>query len=383
MGCAHVYEYVFGHIPENQVDHLPAQQVLDTGEQLMVPVDVLEVDSAWWKFLLSKAVAGAVSDTCTAPLGQAKVYTQVFSSKTSFTSLLGGGWCLRTMVQEGGFHSLWPVNGINVLKIAPEYAIKFLLLSQCKNYCCREHGTPPFQEGILAGSAVAVSQMLINPMEVLKTRLTLRMGQYKGMWDCSRQILVQEGPESILPYACTDPAVFGTMLHFWWKSGRDMEDPRGLMVSVLSVTLSTVTCGQIASYPLTLVQTRMKGQDSVKGSNPTIPGVFQRILAQQGLPGVYRGVIPTLLKVQLAGGISCLVYEVMKKTLGVELSDWPLSSRTGDWCPGSGGRHPLVKFRSPSSRRREGAVPSPLVVFPAAGLPECFAAVWSEALFPR
>lgn len=37
-----------------------------------------------------------------------------------------------------------------------------------------------------------------------------------------------------------------------------MADPSGL-VSLLSVTLST-TCGQMVSYPLTLVRTRMQAQ---------------------------------------------------------------------------------------------------------------------------
>lgn len=45
----------------------------------MVPIDVLEVDNvgALWKFLLSGAMAGAVSRTGTAPLDRAKVYMQV------------------------------------------------------------------------------------------------------------------------------------------------------------------------------------------------------------------------------------------------------------------------------------------------------------------
>lgn len=45
----------------------------------MVPMDVLEEgnEGAWWKFLLSGAMAGAVSRTGTAPLDRAKVYMQV------------------------------------------------------------------------------------------------------------------------------------------------------------------------------------------------------------------------------------------------------------------------------------------------------------------
>ncbi|XP_016287624.1 mitochondrial carrier protein SCaMC-3L isoform X3 [Monodelphis domestica] len=256
--------------------HQEKQQVLDTGEQLMVPVEVLREtnQAAWWKFLVSGAVAGAVSRTGTAPLDRAKVFMQ------------------------------------------------------CKTSFCNQNTSQPFHERILASSlAVAISQTLINPMEVLKTRLMLRRtGQYKGLLDCAFQILEREGTRAfyrgylpnmmgIVPYACTDLTVYESLRWVWLYLGFDAENPSGI-VSLLSATLSS-TCGQVASYPLTLVRTRMQAQDTVEGSNPTMRGVFGKILAQQGMPGLYRGVTPTLLKVLPAVGISYVVYEAMKSALGV------------------------------------------------------------------
>ncbi|KAM9095461.1 mitochondrial carrier protein SCaMC-3L [Sarcophilus harrisii] len=307
--------------------HQEKQQVLDTGEQLMVPVEVLREtnQAAWWKFLVSGAVAGAVSRTGTAPLDRAKVFMQVYASKTNIMNLLGG---MRSMIQEGGIGSLWRGNGINVLKIAPEYAIKFSVFEQCKNSFCNQDNPQAFHERILASSlAAAISQTLINPMEVLKTRLMLRRtGQYNGLLDCACQILGREGARAfyrgylpnmlgIVPYACTDLAIYEALKWVWLYLGFHSNNPSG-MVSLLSITLSS-TCGQMASYPLTLVRTRMQAQDTVEGSNPTMRGVFGKILAQQGMPGLYRGVTPTLLKVLPAVGISCVVYEAMKSALGV------------------------------------------------------------------
>ncbi|XP_011744825.2 mitochondrial adenyl nucleotide antiporter SLC25A23 isoform X8 [Macaca nemestrina] len=212
--------------------------VLDIGECLTVPDEFSKQEKLtgmWWKQLVAGAVAGAVSRTGTAPLDRLKVFMQVHASKTNRLNILGG---LRSMVLEGGIRSLWRGNGINVLKIAPESAIKFM----------------------------AYEQTLKN----------------------------------------------------WWlqQYSHDSADP-GILVLLACGTISS-TCGQIASYPLALVRTRMQAQASIEGGPQlSMLGLLRHILSQEGMRGLYRGIAPNFMKVIPAVSISYVVYENMKQALGV------------------------------------------------------------------
>ena len=80
------------------------------------------------------------------------------------------------MLKEGGWTSLWRGNGVNVIKIAPESALKFMAYEQLKRLIKgnSEHELR-IEERFVAGSiAGAFSQSLIYPLEVIKTRLALR-----------------------------------------------------------------------------------------------------------------------------------------------------------------------------------------------------------------
>ncbi|XP_053707519.1 calcium-binding mitochondrial carrier protein SCaMC-3-like [Synchiropus splendidus] len=320
------------HNMEEIVHFWKHSHMFDIGEHLTVPDEFSEKErrsGLVWRQLVAGAMAGAVSRTGTAPLDRLKVFLQVHGSSSRGVNLWSG---LRGMVKEGGVSSLWRGNGINVLKIAPESAIKFMAYEQIKWLIrgSRDGGSLRVQERFIAGSlAGATAQTIIYPMEVLKTRLTLRKtGQYSGMADCARQIFKMEGVQAfyrgylpntlgIIPYAGIDLAVYETLKNAWLQRYCvDSADP-GVLVLLGCGTVSS-TCGQLASYPLALIRTRMQAQAVTEGKPKlTMLGQFKYIISHEGVPGLYRGITPNFLKVIPAVSISYVVYEHMKKLLGV------------------------------------------------------------------
>ena len=93
-----------------------------------VDFDGVELEKGmWWRHLTAGGIAGALSRTCTAPLDRLKVFFQVRGAE--FTSLRS---CLAQMLKEGGVISLWRGNGINVIKIAPESSIRFMVYDEVR-----------------------------------------------------------------------------------------------------------------------------------------------------------------------------------------------------------------------------------------------------------
>jgi len=187
---------------------------------------------------------------------------------------MGISECMKYMLHEGGIRSMWRGNGINVVKIAPESAIKFAAYEQMKRLIRgNENRSMSIQERFVAGAAAGgVSQTIIYPLEVLKTRLALRRtGQYSGIFDAAGKIYRNEGLRSfyrgyvpniigILPYAGIDLAVYETLKRKYIASHADNEQPSFLVLLACGSMSSAL--GQLCSYPLALVRTRLQAQGS-------------------------------------------------------------------------------------------------------------------------
>eukprot|EP00042_Codosiga_hollandica_P039045 m.324671 g.324671 ORF g.324671 m.324671 type:complete len:160 (-) comp55541_c0_seq5:391-870(-) len=123
--------------------------------------------------------------------------------------------------------AFWRGNGVNVLKVAPETALKFLIFDQAKRRISelRGHTSISMSDRFLgAASAGAISQTIVYPLEVVKVRFSLTRfwpfdpsflsfpairsiarfhvqtrltaatkGQYRGLWHCASKLVQTNG----------------------------------------------------------------------------------------------------------------------------------------------------------------------------------------------
>uniref|UniRef100_A0A8R1HYH7 EF-hand domain-containing protein n=1 Tax=Caenorhabditis japonica TaxID=281687 RepID=A0A8R1HYH7_CAEJA len=295
------------------VDFWRHNLIIDIGEDGQVPEDFTPQElksGVWWRHLVAGGVAGAMSRTCTAPFDRIKVYLQVNSTKSN---KLGVVSCVHLLHAEGGIRSFWRGNGINVIKIAPESAMKFMCYDQIKRWIQDYKGGAELTtiERLFAGSSAgAISQTAIYPMEVMKTRLALRRtGQLdKGMFHFAHKMYTKEGIKcfykgyvpnliGIIPYAGIDLTVYETLKSLYTQYYTEHAEP-GVLALLACGTCSS-TCGQLASYPLALVRTRLQAR-AIAPKNSDLPdtmvGQFKHILQNEGFTGLYRGITPNFMK---------------------------------------------------------------------------------------
>jgi solute carrier family 25 phosphate transporter 23/24/25/41 len=299
---------------------------LDVGDDLRIPDELNEEDKKglrWVNTLIAGGAAGAVSRTSTAPLDRLKVLLQVHANSKNNLGFVTG---MKQLFQEGGFRGLWRGNGINVIKIAPESAIKFMAYEKMKILVKGDNAEiTPLQRFMAGSTAGVISQTSIYPMELLKTKLALRKtGEYTGVVDCMSKVYREGGLKvfyrgyipnclGIIPYAGIDLMVYETLKNKYLDANPTAANPGVLVLLACGATSSS--CGQLASYPLALIRTKMQATTSTGKRQPSMGALAIHIWKTEGPLGLYRGIIPNFLKVIPAVSISYTVYENVKRYL--------------------------------------------------------------------
>ncbi|KAL5993718.1 anaphase-promoting complex subunit 2 [Asimina triloba] len=303
--------------------------LVDIGEQAVIPEGISKHVHAS-KYLIAGGVAGATSRTATAPLDRLKVALQVQTKQARIIPALKEIW------REGRLKGFFRGNGLNVMKVAPESAIRFYTYELLKDFIVDAKGGDKRDIGasgrlFAGGMAGAVAQTAIYPMDLVKTRLqtyACEGGRVPKLGKLSKDILVQEGPRAfyrglvpsllgIIPYAGIDLAAYETLKDMS-KTYIHYDGEPGPLVQLGCGTVSGAL-GATCVYPLQVIRTRLQAQRSDSAAAyKGMADVFRRTLQHEGFSGFYKGIFPNLLKVVPSASITYLVYETMKKSLDLE-----------------------------------------------------------------
>jgi solute carrier family 25 phosphate transporter 23/24/25/41 len=212
-----------------------------------------------WYVFLSGAFSGIVSRSATAPFDRLKTIMQA-STNASSSGIMNG---LREIYVSGGWRAFFQGNGANVIKVAPESAMKFITFEKLKSIvpesrlfrdsCNNDPGMTIVEKLVAGGAAGIASQSFVYPLEIAKTRMSVaKKGTYKGIIDCIKGVCSKEGPLGlyrgwlpsvigIVPYAGVDLALYTTLKEHFMTS----ENPHPL--TTLGCGAVSSTCGQVVS----------------------------------------------------------------------------------------------------------------------------------------
>ncbi|KAH6840841.1 mitochondrial carrier domain-containing protein [Chaetomium sp. MPI-CAGE-AT-0009] len=165
--------------------------------------------------------------------------------------------------------------------------------------------------------AGALTQLLTNPIWVLKTRMLssdrAAAGAYPSMWAGAARLLREEGPRGFyrglgvgmlaVSHGAVQFAVYDPARRFYGAVSNE--------ATVVLSTASKLVAGA-ATYPLQVLRSRLQQHDAEAQFGRGISGVVRKLWREEGVRGFYRGVMPGVVRVLPATWVTFLVYENVK-----------------------------------------------------------------------
>ncbi|KAF1995924.1 mitochondrial carrier [Amniculicola lignicola CBS 123094] len=311
-------------------------------------------------YFVAGGIAGIVSRTSTAPLDRLKVYLIAQTSTAQAVAAAKSGNVIKAAMNSwrplavatkelwaaGGMHSLYAGNGLNVVKVMPESAIKFGSYEAAKRVFAKieGHDNPnaihSWSKFVSGGVAGMISQFAVYPIDTLKFRMQcdtvkggirgnrLIIATAKKMWNQGGFVAYYRGLPmgliGIFPYAALD---LGTFEYLKRRIARrnakkrgcheDDAEPGGFVTAAIGGFSGAF--GASAVYPLNLLRTRLQSQGTVlhPRTYTGIMDVTRQTIKGEGMRGLFKGLTPNLLKVVPAVSITYVVYDKSKKVLGL------------------------------------------------------------------
>ncbi|KAL1816956.1 hypothetical protein ACET3Z_019530 [Daucus carota] len=283
----------------------------------------------FWQFMVAGSVAGSVEHMAMFPIDTLKTRMQVMgSSSTSYSGpVINLRQSLSSILRIEGPAGLY--RGIAAMGIGagPAHAVYFSVYETFKKSLLA-HGSPNNSavHAVSGVFATVASDAVITPMDVVKQRLQLKNSPYKGVGDCVKKVLVEEGfgafyvsyrttvlmnaPFTAVHFSAYEAAKKGLME----LSPDSVADDETLLVHATAGAAAGGLAAAVTN-PLDVVKTRLQCQGVCgcdRFSSCSIGDVIESIVKKDGYAGLMRGWVPRMLFHAPAAAICWSTYEAAK-----------------------------------------------------------------------
>ncbi|KAL8931028.1 MAG: hypothetical protein Q9208_000130 [Pyrenodesmia sp. 3 TL-2023] len=338
------------------------EDVADADRELKIKPRLLTILLPHPGYFVAGAMAGVVSRTATAPLDRLKVYLiaqtsvkdEAINAAKSGAPLQAAKHASRPLIEAsktlwrmGGIRSLFAGNGLNVVKIMPESAIKFGSYEASKRILARleGHDDPkalhPWTQFLAAGMGGMFSQFAAYPLDTLKFRMQCEtvQGGLRGnklisataqtMWNRNGIRSFYRGLPlgliGIFPYSAIDLTTYEytkrlVVAYNARKYHCHEDDAAPGIIMTMFIGGFSGAFGASVVYPVNLLRTRLQSQGTAIHP-PTYTGfmdVTRKTIQGEGFRGLFKGLTPNMLKVVPAVSITYVVYDNSKKLFGLK-----------------------------------------------------------------
>lgn len=154
--------------------------------------------------------------------------------------------------------------------------------------------------------------------------ILLQRGVYDGLLDAFVKIIRDEGPGElyrglapsligVIPYAATNYFAYDTLRKAYRKIFKQEKIGN---IETLLIGSAAGAISSSATFPLEVARKHMQvGAVSGRQIYKNVIHALACILEQEGIPGLYRGLGPSCMKLVPAAGISFMCYEACKRIL--------------------------------------------------------------------